>query len=206
LLLLIIPIIITLAHIVHHIRRVPNKFAVIAGLLFPSVLLLLTSNGQMTTAMDRADTLFSVDCDTFEGKRVLQRSWEAADRLFEDCLNSTVERNPQLTVAQLKEHFRIQDCEEYEAQYQSPTYRRDWDYLRYLEVEHGCTGWCEPGQQLWSRVPHKDSCSTAISAVYAFKIEDHSKQVCIIMISTLVSSAVGLVLLGPLLRQRGYDF
>lgn len=204
-LVLFIPAVIVLSHIIHVSRGVPNKFAVMAALILPSVLLLLFSNAQMTAAMDRADKLFSIDCDTFEAKRQLQRSWEAADALFEDCLNSTVAANPgQFTVPQLKEHFRIQDCDEYERAYALNA--KEWDYLSYLEIYHGCTGWCSSGQQLWSRVPHKDDCSTTVSSIYAFKIEDHAQQVCLIMISALVIISVGLILLGPLLRQKGFDW
>jgi len=201
---LAIPVVIVLAHVVHSSGGVPNKWAVIGALVFPSMMLLLFANGQMTSAMDRADKLFSVDCDTFEGKRMLQRSWDAAETLFEDCLSTTVAANPDLTVPQLKDHFRIQDCEEYGRAHHE--HSRDWDYLQYLEVSHGCTGWCSPGQQLWSRVPHKDDCSTVVSVVYAFKIEEHAKQVCIIMFSTLVITAIGLIIVGPMIRARGFSW
>jgi len=200
----IIPVIIICSHVVHVSSGLPNKWAVVSSLILPSAVLLLLANGQMTHAMDRADKLFSVDCDTFEGKRMLQRSWDAAEQLYESCLQATVDANEDLTIPQLKEHFRIQDCEEYTVAHHERS--RDWDYLQYLEVNHGCTGWCSPGQQLWSRVPHKDDCSTTVSAVFAFKIEEHAKQVCLIMFAALMLTAIGLVICGPLLRARGFHW
>merc|ERR1719284_150855 len=103
----------------------------------------------MTSASDKADQLFSVDCDTFTGKRELQRSWDAAKELFEKCLQDTVRRtasDSNLTLEAATRLYRIQDCEEYPNQHY--LHKTDWEYLWYLEEEHSCAGWCKFEQRL----------------------------------------------------------
>lgn len=198
--LFIVPLIIFVVHIIHVRTEAPNKPAVVFALLVPSILLLGLGNNQYGMAVSRATKLFSTDCDTFAEKANLQRSWEAAYMLFENCLNQTSAASG-YPMQKLRDNFRVQDCEEYGAGMKQ--YGKDWNYLRYLEENHHCAGWCYPGVQLWSSSLAKDDCSTFVSAIFRNFVMPHCSQVVIMMVLTLLAATVGLIVLGPILRSRG---
>jgi len=201
--LLIIPVIIAVTHIIHVRTKVPNKYAVMATLIVPGFLLLIFANAEYVSAADKADKLFSTDCDTFSIKRELQREWEAAYSIYTQCLNSTAASSA-YSIAQLQQNFRIQDCEEYPAALKS--HKRAWNYLQYLEENNHCSGWCYHGQQIWSSQVTKDGCAITVSSVYKLYVRPNAGEVCLIMIFTLAVSAVLLILIGPVIRSLGIDW
>eukprot|EP00747_Dinoflagellata_sp_TGD_P162028 gnl/TRDRNA2_/TRDRNA2_179175_c0_seq1.p1 gnl/TRDRNA2_/TRDRNA2_179175_c0~~gnl/TRDRNA2_/TRDRNA2_179175_c0_seq1.p1 ORF type:complete len:280 (+),score=58.24 gnl/TRDRNA2_/TRDRNA2_179175_c0_seq1:43-882(+) len=197
----VIPFIIAGTHYIHVKKRAPYKPTVIIALVIPSLILLLLSNGQMIEAMDKSDKLFSVDCDTFANKRQLQISWEAARDLYDNCLQESAKKSG-FSVKTLSKKFKVQDCEEYSDALHK--HRKDWEYLRYLEEEHRCSGWCGPGGQLWSAGATKDSCSVAVSTVFENSVEEPAMQVCIAMLCSLGFTAFVLILIGPILRRHNF--
>mmetsp|Transcript_47732 Transcript_47732/g.147460 ORF Transcript_47732/g.147460 Transcript_47732/m.147460 type:complete len:282 (+) Transcript_47732:136-981(+) len=211
----IIPAITCCVHYVHVRRGVPNKAAVIVGLTLPNLVLLWHANLQYMNSVDKADKLFSSDCNTFDQKRELQRSWEAAYSLYVGCINQT-SANTGHSRELLMQTFRIQDCEEYNAALTGFTasgtrayeesHQRDWTYLRSLEEEHFCSGWCYHAQQLWSSKAHKDSCSVVVSHIYGSYVRPHAKQVCMLMLAALGASATLLIMVGPVLRRHGLEW
>lgn len=196
----IIPVIILVTHFHHKRKNGPSKPAVIFALIVPSLILLLCANGQMIQAIQSSGKLFSIDCDTFPGKRQLQQSWEAADDLWQTCLEET-SASSGVDIKTLKEKFKIQDCEEYSTELVK--HKEDWEYLRYLEEEHACSGWCATGTQLWSGKVSKDSCSSTVSIIFRHSVKTLALQVVIAMVCTLLGTALALILLGPVLRKHG---
>lgn len=214
LIVLVIPIVILSVHYVHMQRGIPNKYAVIAGLIVPSVLLLVTANRQYMTAVDKMDKLFSVDCDTFPEKRTLQHAWEDAYNIYTQCLKSTA-ASSNYSIAVLQSHFRVQDCQEYQetlagftngAHAGGPNYAKEWAYLSHLEDNQYCAGWCYHGQALWSSRPNKDACSVVVSHVYGSHVRPHTLQVAVVMLAMLGVTAVVLIMMGPAMRKNGIDW
>jgi hypothetical protein len=172
-----VPLIILLVHFIHLRSGNPVKFGVIAALIIPALILLIYGNMQHTNAIDKQDKLFSTDCDTFPAKRRLQVAWEAAYNLYMQCLEDTAATS-NYSVSVLQANFRLQDCQEYQAQLNpvvqygstgmstqlTGTYAQEWNYLRYLEENHFCSGWCYAGVQLWSNQMTKDLQQTGSSS------------------------------------------
>merc|ERR1719188_2317343 len=114
------------------------------------------------------------------------------------------------------ETFRIQDCEEYQSALTGLTaggtrayeesHIQDWTYLRRLEEDHFCAGWCYHAQQLWSSKMNKDSCSVAVSHIYGGYVRPHASQVCCLMLVALGATAMMLIMLGPVLRRHSLDW
>jgi len=212
---LVIPFITLLVHLVHVRKGVPVKLAVVVGLVLPNLILLWHGNTMYLNAVDKSDKLFSQDCNSFNGKRELQRSWEAAYALYSNCINQTA-RQTGHSRAQLMETFRIQDCEEYRSALTGLTaggtrayeesHIQDWTYLRRLEEDHLCAGWCYHAQQLWSSKTNKDSCSHVVSNIYGKYVRPHASQVCMLMLAALGATAMMLIMLGPVLRRHGLDW
>jgi hypothetical protein len=212
---LAVPIIIVAVHFVHLQKGVPNKLAITSALVIPSLLLLVIADWQYMSAVDQMDKLFSTDCDTSPQKRALQSSWEVAYSFYMDCLEDTAS-NSSYSMEVLQENFRIQDCAEYTAmktgfnahgvKTNMLSYKKEWNYLQYLEENHFCSGWCYHGVQLWSTKPHKDSCATVVSSLFGSIVKPHSMQVFVVMLVSLAATAVILIGMGPKLRKHGIDW
>lgn len=211
LVVLVIPAIIVAVHLVHLKTGAPSRAAVFLGLVAPSVILLIVANSQYVMAADKTDKLFSGDCDAFPEKRALQRSWDAAYKLYAKCLEDT-SRAQGIPVAELQARFRVEDCEEYETGLHSTdrmsgeTRERDWKYLKEMEETHLCAGWCYQGVQLWAQSHHRDSCSVAVSSLFEHYVRPHASQVGAMMLAVLATSAILIVVLGPVLRHLGLEW
>jgi len=201
----VLPMFFVAAHVVHLKKRVPHKPIVLISIFVPAIVLLVISNLVMTVAYDKADQLFSTDCDTFEGKRELQRAWNAGEAMYMKCLkDTTAKQNTNMTFAQAIQLYRITDCEEYPSAYRQ--HARQWDYLLYLEETHMCAGWCEKATRLWTYKDATDNCAVAASSVFIGKIQHISKQVLVYIIFTIVMSSVSLIAVGPRLRAMGFKW
>jgi hypothetical protein len=111
-----VPVLFAAGHLVHLERGFPRKPIVLLCTLFPAVLFLIIGDIHLSVAYDLSDQLFSTDCDTFDSKRILQRSWERANNLYEKCITKTVENSGQthnLTVETAFDLYRVHHCEEY---------------------------------------------------------------------------------------------
>jgi len=198
--LFLIPVIIAAAHI-FHVYYGPSKYVTTAAAFFPS--LILTVYGITMMSLNPADSLFSIDCNTMPGKSHLQLEWEAAHSLYKTCLNQTAMANHKFTVDTLTENFRIQDCTEYPKALAK--HRETWTYLRHLEERTHCTGFCTPGQALWTSpsMPHKDSCAVAVASAFEYMAVPHSFQVFILSMATVVLVGTVMVILVPLMTSYG---
>lgn len=198
-----LPCLFILGHIVHSNKRQPHKPTVLVCLIVPAVTLLILGECVFTSISDKANQLFSTDCDTFAEKRALEREHLAAQNVFATCLADTVSqaRVPNLTLEHAAELYRIQDCEEYESELQA--HQRDWTYLRHMEEEHKCAGWCNVGEPVWTFGEVRDSCSVAASTIFDGKIKHMASQVVVYNIIVIFIVSIGLLVVGPSLRQAG---
>lgn len=201
-----LPCLFILGHIVHSSRGRPHKPTVLLCLLVPAITLLVLGEFVLTAVADRANQLFSTDCDTFPEKRALESQHVAAEGVFATCLADTVSsgRGGDLTLEHAAELYRIQDCEEYESELQ--TRQRDWTYLRHMEEEHRCAGWCSVGQPVWTFGEVRDSCSVAASTIFDGKIRHMASQVTVYTIVVLFITSIALLFVGDPLRQAGIDW
>lgn len=201
-----LPLIFIFGHIVHWKMRRPFKPVILLCLFVPSVYLLVVSNLTMTSALNKADQLFSTDCDSLYGKRQLERSWMLARDLYLKCLEDTVRLAPasrNLTFSKAARLYRFQDCTEYKDDLR---HQVDWKYLWYLEEEDACAGWCTKSHPIWTFKEVRDSCSVATAQVFDDKVAKRSRQVVLYSLGLLVFTSISLVSMGPILRARGYDW
>lgn len=201
----VLPMFFVAAHVVHLKKKVPHKPIVIISIFVPAITLLVISDIVMTVAYDKADQLFSTDCDTFEGKRELQRAWNVAENMYFKCLQDTIaQQNRNLTLETAVQLYRITDCEEYAPAHAQ--HARQWDYLQYLEENHVCAGWCSGATRLWTLRDATDNCAVAASSVFTGKIQHISRQVLVYIILTIIMCALVLIIIGPKLRAMGFKW
>lgn len=201
---ILIPLIFLVTHVVHSTTQVPSKPAVLFCVLVPSLFLLVLADVVLSNSIEMSGALLSSNCDEFDGKNHLQSEWETGYSIYQSCLAATVAKYPNLTnftLASAFENYKFQECEEYEGAYQS--HKPAWDYLRSLEQEHGCAGWCSVNVTLWSFKEPKDSCSVAASDVFQVKIRRVALHIVIYVIAILVLGCVGIIRIGAILRAKG---
>lgn len=199
--LAIVPIMIVLAH-QYHKTYGPNRIITVASLLIPALVILILALMLNGGAAGHAQALFSIDCDMLGSKRYLQLEWEAADKFFTECVSQTAAKS-NYSAEMIASKFRVQDCTHYQDAYKE--HASSWSYLRYLEEEFHCTGFCTPGRQLWSKYDHKDSCSVAVSSLFKYMVGPRAIKISIHMILVLVPTALTVVVLKPALRSLGYE-
>eukprot|EP00927_Polykrikos_kofoidii_P058249 TRINITY_DN52647_c0_g1_i1.p1 TRINITY_DN52647_c0_g1~~TRINITY_DN52647_c0_g1_i1.p1 ORF type:complete len:452 (+),score=48.28 TRINITY_DN52647_c0_g1_i1:144-1499(+) len=184
----------------------PYKPAIIVCMLLPSITLFFLNNTVMKASADEAQILRSVKCGASSKKRELQRSWKEASVLYDKCLRDTVRdaTDRQLTIDGAQLMYRIDDCDEYMSTYSKN--KRDWDYLKHLEMEHNCAGWCSFDKPLWTFDDVLDSCSVAAAQVFEDKITRLTSQTVMYIVTLIILSMVILFFAGPFMRSRGLDW
>lgn len=201
-----LPCLFIVGHIVHSNKKQPHKPTVLVCLLVPAVTLLILGEFVLTSVSDKANQLFSTDCDTFPEKRALEAEHIAAQNVFATCLADTVSsiRARNLTFEHAAELYRIQDCEEYEMELQA--HQRAWTYLRHMEEQHQCAGWCNFGQPVWTYGEVRDSCSVAVSAIFDGKVKHMASQTVCYSILVIFIVSIAFLVVGNPLRQAGISW
>jgi len=196
---LLLPLPFLAAYFVHVKLRRPHKPTVLVCLLLPSGVLLVLGDLLVSVSSNRADQLRSMDCDTFNLKRDLERSREAAQHLYSQCI-----KNSHNLTGEAGQNFRLPDCSEFDNAYQK--HKRDWGYLWHLEEEEQCGGWCYPDKPLFTKRDVRDSCSAAAAEVFGIKVKRMAQQVVATSLLVLVATSLGNLAAGPGLRSIGVDW
>lgn len=196
---LLLPLPFLAAYFVHVKLRRPHKPTVLVCLLLPSGVLLVLGDLLVSVSSNRADQLRSMDCDTINLKRDLERSREAATKLYSQC----IDRSHNLTAEAVKS-FRLPDCTEFDDAFAN--HKHDWGYLWHLEEEQQCGGWCYPDKPLFTKRDVRDSCSAVAAEVFAVKVKRMAQQVVAISLLVLVATSLGNLAAGPGLRSIGVDW
>lgn len=209
---LALPLVVFVCHVIHSKRAreladtsIPCRPAVLAAVLVPGIGLLFLAHYTWYAGSNYQMRLFSVDCDTFTEKRRLQESWMAASDIYTACIENMAP--PQTaTIPGSAQSTRITDCTEYrDMLLTNPSRARDWQYLRMLETEHGCTGWCAPGQELWRETPDgtpRDSCSVAAAARFEIEVGRTSEHVYYTCVITVIMCLVAILVGGDMARKE----
>jgi len=187
------------AYFVHVKLRRPHKPTVLVCLLLPSGVLLVLGDLLVSVASNRQDQLRSMDCDTINLKRDLERSREAANQLYTQCI-----KDSHNLTAEAVRNFRLPDCSEFETAYENN--KHHWGYLWHLEEQSQCGGWCYPDKPLFTKKDVRDSCSAVAAEVFGVKVKRMAQQVVAISLLVLVATSLGNLAAGPGLRSIGVDW
>mmetsp|Transcript_15326 Transcript_15326/g.30143 ORF Transcript_15326/g.30143 Transcript_15326/m.30143 type:complete len:316 (+) Transcript_15326:122-1069(+) len=206
---LAIPVMLVLCHAIHLRLGGPREGPVISTAVLPAVVLLILGNLHLVMSSGLGSVLVSKDCSTFQAKQDVQHSWRVAAQLYETCLNRTVRANHVPFVQGLK-LIRLPDCAEYKVKDGEADphkeFRERWDYLRTVEEQYACAGWCWEAVPLWTNQAVKDACSYASGLV----LKQRVRYVASLVISyTVIVGAIfitGIVQFGTYVRKRGEEW
>lgn len=185
-------VLVALGYSLHRARGRLSKAGVLLSLLGSSVVLGLMAHRLAMASLELGDRFAASDCTTFPGKSALERDWKEASRFHAACRTSIQ-----------MESFVVQDCRGYEAErVQHPS----WAFLKRLEETYGCAGFCTTERRLWTLGNAEDGCSSVTAFVMSAKIHPTANQVFVYSVAVLLLTSLVLFLLGPWLRERGYEW
>uniref|UniRef100_A0A7S1WUW1 Uncharacterized protein n=1 Tax=Alexandrium catenella TaxID=2925 RepID=A0A7S1WUW1_ALECA len=200
-LLLFIPY--AVAHLIHHVKGHPVRLVLVTCLVGSSVVLLLIGDCVLLEAYKKANAFSAQDCDTFPGKRSMERELEEARAFYANCAAKKAAAFD-LTFAQAVMQYRIQSCPEYADLV--ATKHPDWAYLGFLEDSYRCSGWCKEEEPMWTFAATSDSCSSAVADVLFNKIQWSTMQVVLYTIVVLGFVSTTLITIGPILIKLGIEW
>jgi len=180
---------IAVSYRLHSISRLPNKWAILLGIVGPGLVLGIQANRIAMLSLQLGDRLASSDCRTFPLKYDLEREWQAAATFRNSCPATA---------------YAVQECPGYsEEATQYPT----WNFFWYLESKYECSGWCDVQKPLWRAGDAPgDSCSRAVAIAMKSKIRHNANQIMVYCLFVVSLSVVVLVMLGPSMRTNGLDW
>uniref|UniRef100_A0A7S4V581 Uncharacterized protein n=1 Tax=Alexandrium monilatum TaxID=311494 RepID=A0A7S4V581_9DINO len=178
-------------YVMQALRRAPRRGAIALSLLGPSMALAVQANNIAANALELSNDFAASDCEPFTRKYPLESSWQAASDFQKQCWSK------------VGEEYLLIHCHDYsEHAFKHP----GWAFLENMEHRYVCSGWCHHRAPLWTTLPTADSCSTVVSQVLFAKVLRDSVQVVIYNFIVICLSIVALVLLGPTMREKGFDW
>jgi len=193
----LLPVYILVCHIVNMRLGSPKMIPVIFSTIVPCIVMILCSNFHFSATGTVATMLMSSDCTTFAMKQDLHRAWEKAVSLYDTCVHR-IAHEQGLTYSDTLKIYRLHECEEFQHVGGTDTdlwaeYRSRWDYLRSLEEDVSCCGWCWQSRPLWSFSEVRDSCSMAAGALLKSKVEPIASNILLVAMLGLIFSIAGIV-------------
>mmetsp|Transcript_102812 Transcript_102812/g.299883 ORF Transcript_102812/g.299883 Transcript_102812/m.299883 type:complete len:336 (+) Transcript_102812:113-1120(+) len=203
----VVPWLLALFHVVNVRVGEPRMIAVICTTVVPAIVLGVIANIHLNLSGEFAHRLIAKDCVTWREKRGLQASWTAAAGLYERCVNRTVAEHG-LSLGDGLEVLRLQDCNEYVVQDPDvwAEHRKGWEYLRRLEEEHECAGWCYHAVPLWSFQGTKDACAITAGNVLIQRVDVVASRMLSYSVAVGIVAILGIMLYGREMRRRGFEW
>jgi len=196
-----IPVLLVVCHLIHLKIGRPNQVAVIFSTVVPTTILLFVANMHLQSMHVIGNQLSSRDCINYAHKLDVERAWGAAAVLYHECLVRTASEN-KVRFEEGMQIFRLHECEEYHALPDKyAKYRDTWEYLRALEEDQQCSGWCAESAPLWTFKSVTDSCSSVAGTLLKVKIASQATRMLAYSILTLVLSVVGVIFIGGHVRK-----
>lgn len=211
----VIPVLMAVSYYVHVSAHRPRLIPVVFSTVIPSIILIAIANIHLSCTSAVANMLVSSDCVTYKEKNTIQSAWLIADRLYDECLNRTATQHG-LSYQEGLKLFRFNECLEYQASYtenedaktfdEYADHRPIWEFLRGLEQQESCGGWCEEARPLWTFQETKDSCSLACGAGLVNKVKPVAVQLLTYSFLVLILSIVGIRYIGKELHKHGMEW
>lgn len=192
---LVVPLLIAVAHLWQARVGAPRFFAVLMSTILPGLIVIVVAEICMMRTNGITDVLMSTDCTTFLDKAKLEDAYLAALHSFDDCVHRVAQAT-NTTLEEAATRLSVDDCAEYQQSPDMEKYGREWAYLRRLEQEQLCSGFCVPGEvAIWSRDHSaKDPCSLAAGQTIKTRVRRIAQNMMALGFAVLVFS--GLIIFG----------
>lgn len=191
-------------YVYHQMKGHPNKWFVILSIILPVILFLSMGIAMYVQSDYLADDL-EKRCPSHSETNKLDADWTRARNFYACCLvrlgNPSLQQYcPNVASQKAPTNFTplIQSCVGYEG-----AKNDNWEYLQFLEVNYGCTGFCSSGQPaLWTRQSTpRDACSRSVAVVFRAKQMRIGLQLIVFSCIVLVLFAGWMFVAWPSLKE-----
>lgn len=190
-------------------RRGPKMIPIILSTMAPFLYVVVGGKFHLDKASVVAEMLYSSDCTTFVPKQDIHRSWVAAARIYEKCIERITAESGLNHTEGLK-LYRLQECKEYIPEPGQEDihakHRTAWQYLRMLEEDHSCCGWCWETRPLWTFGEVRDACSAAAGKILMTKAVGLSNNMYYYGLACVIVSGAGVAFMGHEIRKGGNEW
>mmetsp|Transcript_39332 Transcript_39332/g.117663 ORF Transcript_39332/g.117663 Transcript_39332/m.117663 type:complete len:277 (+) Transcript_39332:105-935(+) len=208
-LVLSVPVLLVLSHMVHAIKQRPLFNAMLLSTVIPALIVILLGYMVLMPISGISDRLMSSDCSTYTDKAYLNDAYKAATRIWNDCLRREINQTGK-PLEQIQLDLTIDQCEEYQQALQSGTqWKHQWHYLRELEVNQVCSGWCYAGQEsLWTTDHQpKDVCGAIVGgSILNGLIKREASRMLTTGLFALVMSLISLIIVQEYMIRLGVEW
>lgn len=127
---------------VWHVLMMPRRSTslILPSVWLPCMMIGVAASGFHWNVENAEHALFNRDCYAFENKRKLNRAYQVAEEIYDECV-----LRPGLAL----EMVSVRDCPLYTENL--PKWAPEWRYLESLEQRFHCAGVCrsQPAKRLW---------------------------------------------------------
>lgn len=166
-------------------RVLQRRLAVVIVLVFPITVFLVVAHVHKMRSVDLHARLMSKDCTSFPGKVRLEEAWQAASRMFDECVHLQMNQTG-APLRELQQVTSVSRCIGYEVG--RADWAMEWDYLEELESSQRCAGWCTVQAPLWHNMvdykPH-DRCSLVAAEMMGGEVYRTARQLVFYCFSAL---------------------
>jgi len=206
--IMLVPLLLIVSHFMHVRHKRPKFVPVVLATVFPSVVIFFIGYGTSIPIGGIVDRLYSSDCHTDQAKYHLEEAHRVAGEILQTCANR-VSRETGVLSSETYKVLSLEDCAEYKV-YFSPggdsskygNWKREWQYLKTLENEQLCSGFCNRGRALWRNdlVP-RDICSNSAATVMESNVRSWSRRLMALGIIDFIVSGVTLFSIQEILNK-----
>lgn len=145
----------------------PEKSLMIGSFVIPCVTIFLLGGSLQAKVGLLSTKLRNRDCGTFPLIRKLEVSLFEAQKQHEQCLEAAIHPN-----------VLFPSCSQYKKGLEEGENGKHWPYLQSLEANFECTGFCNPGEPLWTyhKEAGKDPCASALALFLETRVAHAAQQ------------------------------
>lgn len=208
---MLVPLLLVICHFFHAVKGRPQFNAMVMSTVVPALIVIAIGYSVMVPISGITDRLMSSDCTTYTDKTYLNDAYEAAAQIWESCLLRESNETGR-SVKELKAQMVVDECLEYSEndvkQEGARNWAPQWRYLRSLEVNQDCSGWCNTAQEsLWTTDHQsKDICSSIVASILNAKVRKVASRMLLSGLIALVVSLVALVAVQEYMIRLGVDW
>mmetsp|Transcript_75895 Transcript_75895/g.201642 ORF Transcript_75895/g.201642 Transcript_75895/m.201642 type:complete len:279 (-) Transcript_75895:66-902(-) len=197
-LVLLVPVLLVVAHVIHAVHGRPLFNVMLLSTVVPATVVMVTGYSVMMPISGITDRLMSSDCTTYPDKTYLNSAYEAAAGIWDTCIQREMNETGK-SEWELKSHMVVDECPEYQKSIEQglgkQKWKRQWNYLKGLELNQACSGWCYAGQEALWTLDHesKDICCSVVASILNSSVNREASRMLMSGLVTLVVSLIALV-------------
>lgn len=194
-----VPVLLLCCHVAQLFQARPSFGVAAVSVTVPPAIFIIISTVILIKSSITANDLLGPDCSQGRKLRV-EQSWNLAWNMNFQCESEHMQelwgRNKVIPVDDAHDLGPLSWCPAYQAAWNRMDYRNHfstWDYLRILENEISCSGWCIPAKPLWTYGKTKDTCAVVAGEMLVSKVEPMAIRMLVFSSCTLVLATIGAI-------------